>query len=262
MTAIQSTLRPPPVLKLLAHDLRWRLVWELAHSDRRAQELVARLGQPANLISYHLGRLQQAKLVDSRHSSADRRASYYRVDLPALQAMFAQAGGALHPALADPGANAAPNVKSGPQTQPPARVLFLCTHNSARSQMAEGLLRHLGGAAVQAFSAGTEATSIRPEAIEVMRQRGIDITGQRSKHLDKYRGQRFDYVVTVCDRARESCPLFPGQPEQIHWSLPDPAAVTESPEARLQAFEQVAGELTSRINFLLIRIRRREPAAE
>src|SRR5678815_3176398 len=96
-----------------------------------------------------------------------------------------------------------------------ARVLFLCTHNSARSQMAEGLLRHLGGAEVEVFSAGTEPGSVRPEAIEAMRSRGIDISGHTSKSVQQFAGQSFDYVVTVCDQAKESCPIFPGHPEQI-----------------------------------------------
>jgi protein-tyrosine-phosphatase len=143
----------------------------------------------------------------------------------------------------------------------PTRVLFLCTHNSARSQMAEGLLRHLGGAEVQAFSAGTEPGSVRPEAVEAMRARGIDITGQYSKSVKDFSGQSFDYVVTVCDRAKESCPIFPGHPEQIHWSFDDPSAVEGPAEARRAAFEQVARGLAERINALLIAIRRQRHEA-
>jgi protein-tyrosine-phosphatase len=249
--------QPPLFLKLLAHDLRWRLVMALVAGDHRAQELVALVGQPANLVSYHLSRLQRARLVRHHASSADRRAQYYSLDLSQLQAMFAQAGGALHPALTEQ--TGVPGTATS--SHAPVRVLFLCTHNSARSQMAEALLRHLGGAAVEAFSAGTEPSEVRPEAIETMHRRGIAMAGQSSKHLNEYLGQSFDYVITVCDRARENCPLFPGNPEQIHWSFPDPAAVSGAPEARWQAFEQVARELTVRINFLLIRIRRDRQAA-
>ena len=118
-----------------------------------------------------------------------------------------------------------------------SRVLFLCTHNSARSQMAEGLLGHLAGNRFEPFSAGTEATHVRPEAIEAMRELGVDISGQVSETLDRYLGEPFDYVVTVCDDANEACPVFPGAKERLHWSLPDPSAVTG--ERRLAAFRGV-----------------------
>lgn len=116
-------------------------------------------------------------------------------------------------------------------------MLFLCTHNSARSQMAEGLLGHLGGEEYEPFSAGTEATRVRPEAIEAMREIGVDISGQRSETLDRYLDEPFDYVVTVCDGANEACPVFPGARERLHWSLPDPSAVTG--EGRMGAFRSV-----------------------
>lgn len=127
------------------------------------------------------------------------------------------------------------------------RVLFLCTHNSARSQMAEGLLRALGGDRVEAHSAGTEATGIRPLAVSAMSEIGIDISGQSSKTLERYAGQPFDLVVTVCDDAREACPYFPGATEQRHWSLPDPSAATGSEEDRLAVFRSVRDELRRRI---------------
>jgi arsenate reductase len=116
-------------------------------------------------------------------------------------------------------------------------VLFLCTHNSARSQMAEGLLGYLAGDRFEPFSAGTEATHVRPEAIEAMRELGVDISGQVSETLDRYLGEPFDYVVTVCDDANEACPVFPGAKERLHWSLPDPSAVTG--KERLEAFRGV-----------------------
>ena len=134
----------------------------------------------------------------------------------------------------------------------PRRVLFLCTHNSARSQMAEGLLRELGGGGFEAHSAGTEATHVRPLAIRAMQEIGIDIGAQRSKTLDEYAGQPFDLVVTVCDEAREACPYFPGAREQIHWSLPDPSKATGTEESRLAVFREVRDELRRRIGGELI----------
>ena len=133
------------------------------------------------------------------------------------------------------------------------RVLFLCTHNSARSQMAEGLLRARGGDAYQAFSAGTEATAVRPEAILVMAELGIDITAQQSKTMDRYLGDPFDWVVTVCDRARESCPVFPGAKRSLHWDFDDPAAATGSDEERMAVFRRVRDEMAVRIDELLAR---------
>jgi len=129
----------------------------------------------------------------------------------------------------------------------PARVLFICTHNSARSQMAEGLLRALGGTEFDAYSAGTVATSVRPEAIEVMREIGIDISGQRSKTLERYIGESFDEVITVCDDAKDACPVFPRARHQRHWSIPDPSAVAGGDEKRLAAFRSARDELRVRI---------------
>ena len=118
-------------------------------------------------------------------------------------------------------------------------VLFLCVANSARSQMAEGLLRSLGGDRFEVFSAGTKPSTVRPEAIAVMSELGIDLSSHRSKHVREFDGQRFDYVITVCDNANESCPVFPAETERIHWSVPDPAAVEGSETERLAAFRRV-----------------------
>ena len=131
------------------------------------------------------------------------------------------------------------------------RVLFLCTHNSARSQMAEGLLRNLAGGQFEVFSAGTERTRVQPLAIEAMREIGIDITGHRSKTLDEFAGLDFDYVITVCDRANESCPIFPGM-ERIHWSFDDPTAVTGTEEQKLRAFRTVRDAIQQRLRMFLI----------
>ncbi|HEX6099954.1 MAG TPA: arsenate reductase ArsC [Thermoanaerobaculia bacterium] len=131
------------------------------------------------------------------------------------------------------------------------RVLFLCTHNSARSQMAEGLLRKTAGDQFEVFSAGTEQTRVQPLAIEAMREIGIDITGHRSKTLDEFAGENFDYVITVCDRANESCPIFPGTTERIHWSFDDPTAVTGTDEQKLRAFRTVRDAIQQRLRIFL-----------
>jgi len=125
------------------------------------------------------------------------------------------------------------------------RVLILCTGNSARSQMAEGLLRHDGGAVFEVFSAGTKPSHVRPEALAAMREVEIDISGHRSKSVDEFAGQAFDYVITVCDNAKESCPVFPAATKWIHWSLDDPAAVQGSEEQRLAEFRRVRDQLRS-----------------
>ena len=127
------------------------------------------------------------------------------------------------------------------------RVLILCTGNSARSQMAEGLLRHDAGNTYEVSSAGTKPTHVRTEAITVMQEVGIDISGHRSKSVDEFEGQDFDYVITVCDNAKESCPIFPAKTKRIHWSIEDPAAVQGSEAERLAAFRRVRDELRTRL---------------
>ena len=124
-----------------------------------------------------------------------------------------------------------------------ARVLFLCTHNSARSQMAEGLLHQFAGDRFEVHSAGTEATFVKPQAIEVMSEIGIEISGQESKTLEGYLGQPFDYVITVCDAANEACPVFPGAKRRLHWSFEDPAAAVGSEEERLRVFRSVRDKI-------------------
>jgi len=123
----------------------------------------------------------------------------------------------------------------------------LCTHNSARSQMAEGLLRYLGKGEFEVFSAGTEATHVRPLAIKAMAQKGIDISGQRSKVLTEYLGEPFDYVITVCDQANESCPVFPGAKNRLHWSFPDPSKATGTEAEQLVVYTQVRDAIEGRI---------------
>ncbi len=134
------------------------------------------------------------------------------------------------------------------------RVLILCTGNSARSQMAEGLLRALGGDQVVVASAGSRPSTVHPLAIRAMDECGINLRGQHSKHLEIFIGQSFDHVITVCDQAAQACPAFPGPARRWHWSLPDPAAATGSEEAQLQAFRNVREELAGRLRAFLAEI--------
>lgn len=127
------------------------------------------------------------------------------------------------------------------------RVLILCTGNSARSQMAEGLLRHIAGDKFQVFSAGVAPTIVRPEAIEVLAEIGIDISNHRSKSVDEFLGQDFDYVITVCDNANEHCPVFPGEMKRIHWSFEDPAAIEGDQALRLTAFRTARDQIAERL---------------
>jgi len=134
------------------------------------------------------------------------------------------------------------------------RVLFLCTHNSARSQMAEGLLRHFAGDRFEVFSAGTEATRVRPLAIQVMAELGIDISGQHSKTLDRYVNEPFAEVITVCDTAAEVCPVFPGAVHRRHWSFADPSKATGSEAEQLAVYRRVRDEIRSRIEHELLQV--------
>ena len=134
----------------------------------------------------------------------------------------------------------------------PVRVLFLCTGNSCRSQMAEGLLRRVvPPAVVEVASAGTNPKPVHPDAVRIMRESLLDISRQRSKSLDLFRGQEFDYVITLCDEAQEACPTFPGAARRLHWSLPDPAAAEGAEEERLAAFRAVRNDLATRIEGML-----------
>jgi len=133
-----------------------------------------------------------------------------------------------------------------------SRVLFLCTHNSARSQMAEGLLRDLAGDRFEVHSAGTEATSVRPQAARVMGELAVDISGQESKTLERYLGEPFDYVITVCDEANEACPFFPGAKRRLHWSLPDPSRAAGTEEERVEVFRSVRDRLKGLIERELV----------
>ncbi len=139
-------------------------------------------------------------------------------------------------------------------TEARRRVLFLCIHNSARSQMAEGWLRHLGSERFEAHSAGIEGTSVRPLAIRAMQEAGVDISGQRPKSLDEYRGQAFEWVITVCDEAAEACPSFPGPAQRLHWPLPDPARVKGGEGEQLAVYRHVRDALRAAIEAFVAQV--------
>ncbi len=243
---------PPVVLKLLAHEVRWRMIQALVRSDYRVHELVALVQKPMNLFSYHLRLLRDAALLTERRSTADGRDVYYHLDFERLQTLYADAGQAILPMLMP----AAPGAAGLNDERPVVRILFLCTHNSARSQLAEAIARHIGGAAVVVASAGTEPAQVHPLALAVLNAKGIDASALAAKHVDTLAGQDFDYVITVCDRAREVCPTFPGHPEMLHWSFSDPSAVLGSTLERQRAFEETAQQLMTRIRFLMTIIER------
>jgi ArsR family transcriptional regulator, arsenate/arsenite/antimonite-responsive transcriptional repressor / arsenate reductase (thioredoxin) len=251
-------LLPPSFLRLAGDPVRWRLLSELGHSDRRVGELCSLLELPQNLVSYHLGRLRAERVVSSRRSAADGRDSYYMLDLGRCSELLAGTGAALHPGLR----LAPPPARFGSRRGRRTRVLFLCTGNSARSQIAEALVEHLAGGAIDACSAGSHPKPLHRNAVRAMRERGIDIEGRRSKHLSEFAGERFDYLISLCDRVREVCPEFPGHPDLIHWSVPDPARGGDSDEETYPAFERTAAELAGRVPFLLELIEHTQPAQE
>jgi protein-tyrosine-phosphatase/DNA-binding transcriptional ArsR family regulator len=248
-TARAREASPPPFLRLAGHPLRWQLMSALARSDRRVGELCDLAGQRQSLVSYHLRRLRDGGVVSARRSIADGRDTYYVLDLARCGELLVSAGMSLHPGLA-PAARSRTSDRRG-QSRDLARVLFLCTGNSARSQIAEGLAEQLSEGALTAVSAGSHPKPLHPNAVRVMRERGIDLAGRRPKHPSEFADRRFDYVISLCDRVREVCPEFPGGPELIHWSIPDPAREPGSDEETLPAFEGTAAELCSRIGFLI-----------
>ena len=243
-----SRATPPPFVRLAAHQLRWQLLGELATSDRRVRELVASVGQPQNLVSYHLRLLREAELVTRTRSSFDARDSYYHLDLDRCAAMLAAAGSALHPVL-QPGSAGSAEAPTGRSRRP--RVLFACTGNSARSPIAEALMRDRAEGGVEVTSAGSHPRErIHPSAVSVLAEDyGIDIAGQRPRHLDTTTNRRFDYVITLCDKVREACPEFPGHPRHIHWSIPDPA--TDGGGSAEADVRRTAQDIDARVGHLL-----------
>jgi ArsR family transcriptional regulator, arsenate/arsenite/antimonite-responsive transcriptional repressor / arsenate reductase (thioredoxin) len=238
-------------LRLLADESRQAIVRLLALSDQRAGEIGALIRLPPNGVSYHLKQLRAIGLLRDRRSSADARDVYYQLDVGRLHALYSAAGDALYPGMAAPLNQLHEQRDMLPNLLRPLRVLFLCTHNSARSQMAEAILCQMGGDQVEAFSAGSLPTEVHPEALVALHEIGVDTTGLSAKSMEQFIGEPLDYIITVCDRVRDICPSFPGDPAQAHWSIADPAVV-EDPERRDKAFHEVLNELQVRIRYLLL----------
>jgi len=247
----------PAFIGLAGHPIRWGLLTELARSDRHVNELTALLDQPQALISYHLGRLRTSGLVSSRRSSYDGRASYYRADLQRCADALAASGAALHPGLALQRVTGVP----GPSRRGRRRVLFACTGNGARSQIAEALLQHLAGGRVEVVSGGSHPKPIHPNAVRVLAERGIDISGRASKSLRLFEEQDFDIVVTLCDKVREACPEFSGRAQAIHWSIEDPSRTPGDDRVTYPVFRNLASELEERVSFLIALIDEQAPPA-
>jgi len=233
------------MMQMASHPVRWALLTELAAGDHRVRELAATIDEPQNLVSYHLRLLRSAGLIDARRSNFDARDTYYHLNLARCAAEFAAAATALHPALAP-----------APESKPAGSVLFLCSGNSARSPMAEALLREKGGGRIRAASAGSHPKpQLHPNAVRIMRdQYGIDLSGGRPQPLAAVARRRFDCVITLCDKVREYADDH-GVATAMHWSLPDPSAAAG--RASYPEFRRVASELNDRIEFLLPVLARR-----
>ncbi|MGH3884815.1 MAG: arsenate reductase ArsC, partial [Pseudonocardiaceae bacterium] len=195
--------------------------------------------------------LRDGGLVSATRSSFDGRDSYYHLDLDRCAVALADGGTALHPALRrDP---APPVFPVDRRRSRPIAVLFMCTGNSARSPIAEALLRHHTAGRVTVASAGTQPKPLlHPNAIRVLRTAfGIDISDQHPQHLDALVDRRFDHVITLCDKAREACPEFPHHPRQVHWSISDPATAGDTDRTSYLAFQRTAAHINTRIQHLL-----------
>jgi ArsR family transcriptional regulator, arsenate/arsenite/antimonite-responsive transcriptional repressor / arsenate reductase (thioredoxin) len=251
----------PPVLGVLAHDLRWTIVGLLVPGDLRTSEIVERTSQPPSLVSYHLARLRDAGLVSARRSSADGRDSYHWLDLDALGQAVTGAAGRIHPGLLSSATQpdgsaarpAAPGIQTPGRPAPAgpderAEVLFICSGNSARSPMAAGWLNHLGHGLVTARSAGVAPARLHPLAVAAMAEQGVDIAGHQPTPVSSYTDRTFTRVITLCDRAREDCKELPETAAAVHWSIPNPA---QAHPPDLEAFRATARELRTRVGYLL-----------
>lgn len=239
----------PAFIRLADHPLRWRLLMELAESDQRVRELVEHVEQPQSLVSYHLRLLRDARLVTARRSSYDGRDTYYHLDLERCADGLTSAGAALHPWL-----RLAASTPNQPTATPPT-VLFVCTGNSARSPIAEALLRHRTGGRITVASAGiTPKARVHPHAVQVLRERfdiAIDQTPRSIHHVTGHDARarfRFDRVVTLCDKARERLPPLHGL-RRTHWSVPDPAGA-EGP-ASYAGFVSLSTDIDTRVRHLI-----------
>ena len=240
-------LAPPEFLQLAGHPLRWRLLSELARSDRRVGELYDLAGQRQSLVSVPPAPAARRRPGLDAAQLGRRPRHLLRPRPGALRRAAVGAGAALHPGL---GSTPPPPRRAGAGAT--ARVLFLCTGNSARSQMAEALAEQLSGGAVRAASAGSHPKPLHPNAVRVMRERGIDLAGRRSKHLERVRRPALRLRdQPLRPRARGLPRVSRRHRELIHWSIPDPAREPGADDETLPAFERTAAELETRIGFLI-----------
>lgn len=251
-------MEAPSILEALGHDIRWQLVCELSGSDLRVTELVAATGEAQNLVSYHLRLLRAAGLIHERRSSADGRDIYYRLD---RQTVAAQMTNALATLCPGPAAATGDQALGQPVRGQLASVLFLCTGNSARSQIAEAMLRRLGGRRVLVRSAGTHPVGVHPEVYKVLRSRNVHVSNLRSKSIAEFAGHTFDSVVSLCDIARTEPVELRGKPRLVHWSIPDPVAAQGGGAAVAAAFDRVAREIEMRVEDFYADLRTRKSAA-
>lgn len=244
MTTKLSGHEPPAFVRLASHPLRWQLLAELANSDYRVRELVTLVNEPQNLVSYHLRLLRDDGLVTAARSSFDGRDSYYHLNLDRCAVALVETGEALHPTLRRE--LVPPQTPAQLRRSPRISVLFVCTGNSARSPIAEALLRHHSGGHVTVASAGSRPKpQLHRYAIRVLHDEfGIDVAGQQTQHVDTMTNRRFDYVISLCDKAREVCPDFPDQPRRSHWSVAEPANT-------YRAFQHTAADIATRVTHLL-----------
>jgi protein-tyrosine-phosphatase len=201
-----------------------------------------RVGEPQNLVSYHLRQLRRGGLITAHRSTFDGRDTYYHLDLQRCATALSQVGASLHPALTAPGSKTRGGGPASAGSCSP--VLFTCTGNSARSLLAEAILRHHTGGRVEVSSAGSHPkAAVSPDAVRVLREQyGVEIGARRPRHLDRVRGVRFGYVISLCDKVREAQPDFPDA-RLIHWSIPEPSGHP--------AFVRTAAEIDTRVRYLL-----------
>jgi protein-tyrosine-phosphatase/DNA-binding transcriptional ArsR family regulator len=240
----------PAFLRLAGHPLRWQLLSALATGDHRVRELSEVVGERQNLVSYHLRLLREGGLVGAHRSTFDGRDTYYRLDLERCAGELTAAGAALHPwlRLGPPAA-----LADLPRRRRSTTVLFACTGNSARSPIAEAILRHRSAGRVTVASAGSHPRpQIHAAVVAAMRaELGIDLGDQRPRHLDSMTRRRFDYVITLCDKVREVHPRFDSRPRLLHWSLPDPLDDADGRSDLGEAVSRTITDLDTRIQHLL-----------
>lgn len=243
MTSVHAPHSPtnsPRFLHLVAHNLRWRLLSTLVDGDHHVAELVAILGEPQNLVSYHLRLLRDSGLITSHRSTADGRQTYYRLDLDNCRRQWTESGRRLHPGLI-------PQPTGGAEDRSGLSLLFLCTGNSSRSQLAEAIARDLTDDTVDIASAGSHPKKLHPQTIRFLRRCGAELHRHRPTPVEDVARRRFTHVITLCDKVKLVCPEFPGAPRRIHWSTADPAAADDVQPA----FQHCFDELHSRVEYLL-----------